>query len=121
MDCGVACLATLLGLKYEDANDAFVEGTGKTASKGYYQKDVIRAAAQAGVELTRVRQDKFDLSDTVGILGVGATSDWNHFVVLHNGSIYDAEDGQLYDVDEYMAIHGYKPWSVLIQKEPQGD
>lgn len=120
MDCGVACLATLAGKSYEDTNDAFVEATGKTASKGYYQVDVVNAAARLGVELERKRKGTYDLSDTVGILGVGETNAWDHFVVLHNGTVYDAEDDAIYDVDEYLAIHGYQPWSVLIQKEPEG-
>jgi ABC-type bacteriocin/lantibiotic exporter with double-glycine peptidase domain len=120
MDCGVATLATLTGNTYEDTNDAFVEATGKTASKGYYQADVIKAAARLGMVLVRKRKGTFDLSDTVGILGVGETNSWDHFVVLHNGTVYDAEDAAIYDVDEYLAIHGIQPWSVLIQHDPEG-
>lgn len=117
MDCGVATLATLTGNTYEDTNDAFVEATGKTASKGYYQSDVIKAARKLGVELERRRKGTFELSDTVGILGVGETNSWDHFVVLHNGTVYDAEDDSLYDLDEYLAIHKLQPWSLLRVKE----
>lgn len=96
-DCGVAALATFLGMGYEDVYVAAAKIDQRRGKKGLSLKELIAVAARLGVTLER--RTRPDLDEHEGVLNVtwgrsleGYTG---HFVVLYNGMIVDPDGPQI--------------------------
>lgn len=104
-DCGVACLATLLGRSYEEVLLATFTISPNVLKKGIYSSDLQKIAATFKTELKR-RPAPVDLDDRTGILEVKLKSGREHFVFLANGLVFDPEElGQAWDVNTYVKHH----------------
>lgn len=113
-DCGVATLATLLGKSYEEALLAVKQP--QVLTKGVQLRVVRNAARKLGTPLVLHRQ--IDIDNDTGILGVVSEGwDFEHLVVMLNGTIIDCEDSTIWDLDSYMAAHQARPVSLLALKE----
>ena len=114
-DCGVAALATLLGLSYEDVYTEMAKRDVRRGKSGTTFRHLIRIAARFGVVL-RLRL-KMDLDESEGILAV----EWlttghpttQHVVILFHGLIIDPADGEFLDADEYLAKNQARAVSML--------
>ena len=49
MGCGVACVASLLGLSYKEARKLFDDGSVKDRTTGFYNKDFVKALAKVNI------------------------------------------------------------------------
>ena len=112
MDCGVACLAMICGVLYENALCAVAQIQPDVCVKGLYQHQMIRAAKILGV--TMRAQRRYDLENDTGILCV-STKKWkhDHLVVIKGGLIVDT-DGTIWDSDVYMSANKAKLGSLLV-------
>jgi hypothetical protein len=50
LGCGVACVATLLGITYQKALSLFKDGKKRAAKSGFYCKDIVAALERAGLQ-----------------------------------------------------------------------
>lgn len=99
-DCGVACLATLLGRSYEEVLLEAASVSPNVLRKGLYASDLSKIALRFGVELRR--RTSSDLEDRTGILEVSVKKR-EHLVFLVNGLVFDPEEGmQLWEIDVYL-------------------
>lgn len=104
-DCGVACLATLLGRSYEEVLLATFTVSPNVLKKGIYASDLAKVAQTFKTELKR-RPAPVDLDDRTGILEVAMKSGREHFVFLVNGLVFDPEEpGQAWDANTYVKHH----------------
>lgn len=111
-DCGIAALATILGVSYDDANDAVIATLGKRLGAGVFATTLVRAAAFLKRKLVNKR--RFDPDEARGILGLECEAKGGHFVVLlGDGVVFDPEDGVLMDLDDYVQLHGFKLCALL--------
>jgi ABC-type bacteriocin/lantibiotic exporter with double-glycine peptidase domain len=111
-DCGVACLAMLLGLTYENVLVAVAQDNPDVCAEGMYLRDFRRAARRLGYRLSARRV--YDLDADTGLLRVDAKK-WSqaHVVVLREGLIIDT-DGTLFDADVYLASKKARPGYLLV-------
>lgn len=104
-DCGVACLAMICGVPYENALVAVAQEAPNVCITGVWTDQIVRAAKLLGFSLRR--RKRFDLDADTGILHIHfpkLTSDREHFVVLWEGRIIDT-DGGLYLNDVYLSVN----------------
>lgn len=114
-DCGIAALAMLTGVAYEDAYVAVARIDRVARGKsGLCLKDLVQAAARLGVSLRHRRM--VDLDDDEGILNVI----WNdkrayrgHYVVLYRGVIVDPGGPEILPHDEWLARNNGRPATLL--------
>lgn len=112
-DCGIACLAMMLGKSYEDVFAAAVAHThDKIVHKhGMWVSQIMRVAKEMGVTLHR--RKKWDLESSVGILGMtNRNTEEGHVVVLKEGYIIDV-DGTIWAADVYFKNTAYVPECIL--------
>lgn len=113
-DCGVSTLAMLCGVTYERAFLAI--GETSVMSSGVQLRRVRDAARKLGKRL--VLRRKIDLENDTGILGVASSRwDFEHLVMLKEGTIIDAQDQTIWDVDTYLAVHEARIVSLLALRE----
>lgn len=118
-DCSVACLAMMCAVSYEDALLAI--GKKRVLTRGIALGEVIKAALKLGKVLTFHRA--IDLDNDTGILGVkgGVGWDYEHLVILHNGSIIDPQDKAIWDHETYLSANGAAVTSLLtLDTGPEG-
>lgn len=114
-DCGVAVLAMICGVSYEDALLALGNYVPDVLERGVWVKDMERAAKRLGYRMRRRRA--IDWEEDTGALNV-ASPLWRteHLVVLRVGMIIDT-DGTLWNSQDYLrakrARHG-----LLLVPEP---
>src|SRR3990167_7321603 len=98
-DCGVATLAMLCGVSYEDALLAI--GHKQVLTSGVALKVVRDAARKLGKRLVLHRH--IDPDNDTGILGIKSPA-WHfeHLVVLKEGIIIDPQDQTIWDLDSYI-------------------
>lgn len=116
-DCGVAALAILAEVPYEDAYVAVAAIDPKRRGKsGLFNRQLIAAAAELGIDLAPTR--RYELDDDEGILRVR----WNdpkrgglggHFVAVKAGVIYCPSDGNPIAWSEYLERFQARPCSLL--------
>src|SRR5262245_51455634 len=84
MDCGVACLAMICGVSYENALVAVAQVAPNVCVSGMWTKEIRQAAQRLGYRL-RVKR-RVDLENDTGILNLSAHA-WasEHVVVLREG------------------------------------
>jgi ABC-type bacteriocin/lantibiotic exporter with double-glycine peptidase domain len=117
-DCGVAALATIAEIPYEDAY--FAVGTvdphcrGKS---GLHNRELVAAAAQLGITLQPTR--RYDLDDEDGILRIrwngrkGRKNRGGHFVAIRDGIVLCPADGFPMRWAEYLERNQGRPCSLL--------
>ena len=100
-DCGVACLAMLCGVSYENALVAVAQEQPNVCVKGVYLRELRGAARRLGFTLKSKRT--IDLETDTGILNLSSRK-WKmeHLVVLREGLIVET-DGTLYEAETYFA------------------
>lgn len=113
MDCGVACLAMLLDLSYEDVYVEVAKVDRWRSKRGLYITQIKKVASALGKELSYKR--KYDLEDVVGILSVDF-KDSSHVVILYYGVIVET-DGTVWLHDDYLLVNEAKPCSLLVLKD----
>lgn len=102
-DCGVACLAMLLGVSYENALVAIAQTEPNVCARGLYFRDLTAAAKRLGYRLTRRKQ--FDIEADTGILNLSSHRwRYEHLVILREGLILET-DGTLWEAAVYLAHH----------------
>jgi hypothetical protein len=114
-DCGLAALATLLGMAYEDVYVAArAIDPPSRCKRGMYLKDVQSVARRLGVGLRVKRRP--DLEEDEGVLSVL----WNakrrfrgHYVVLWKGLVIDPAGPQVLPWEEWFGLNDGRPGWLL--------
>lgn len=112
-DCGVAVLATYLGLSYEACLIAVGQKEPHVLEVGMWITEIVGAAKKLGVKLKRRR--RYDLETDEGIVTISSPK-WatDHVAVLKSGLLFDT-DGSVYELDVYQSIHSAK-FGILLTK-----
>lgn len=109
-DCSVACLAMIANVSYEEALLAI--GQKRVLKGGIQLKGVLTAAKKLGKNLKFHRA--IDPETDTGILGVKSPKwDYEHLVILHNGSVIDPQDKTVWDYETYLAGNEATATSIL--------
>lgn len=120
-DCGISCLAMLLGKSYQEVIAAAPANAHK---KGLSMRGIRDTALKLGTPL-RLRR-KLDLKEDIGILGLlpdpthnnGRIKRDEHVALLIEGHIYDTYVGRLWlDVDTYLQVERYRLGSLLTRED----
>lgn len=111
MDCGIACVAMLLGVTYEKALLAF----GDCLDAGAKTRQIQAAARKLGSPLTLRRA--FDLENDTGLLAVRSPK-WknDHLVVLREGLVIDT-DATLWEPAVFLSAYEARALSLLVVKD----
>ena len=112
MDCGVCCLAMLLGVSYETALIATRMPSAMTT--GMTTAQIKATAKRLGKPLKTKRT--FDLDSDTGILCVRSATKWGgleHVVVLKDGLIVDT-DASLWDADVFLAAYDADAFCLYV-------
>ncbi len=111
-DCGVATLAMLLGVSYEDALVALAAEEPAVLTRGVFTKHLEAAAQKLGFRLRRRR--RYSIDDDTGLLNLSSRK-WrtDHVVVLREGLVIET-DGTIWDAGEYLAALKAKPGMLLV-------
>lgn len=114
-DCGVCCLAMLLGRPYSDIFMHSPQQVKLARKKGLTEGSLTRLAKKVGVKLSHRRVTDDDLDEATGILFLGATKKGvdDHAVVMFNGTLIDPSDGLLWDPSVYFRRFSFVPESLF--------
>lgn len=112
MDCGVACLAMICGVSYENALVAIAQDQPNVCIVGVWCTELRRAAKRLGFKLKAKR--RVDLAEDTGILNL-SSSKWrsDHVVVLREGLIVET-DGTLWEPDVFLRHYEAKVGTILV-------
>lgn len=107
-DCGVACLAMLLGASYEVVLMAFRHNV---MAQGTTLRQLLAAGGRLGKTLRWTR--KVDLEADTGLLSL-ASARWttHHMVLLKDDLIIDT-DSTVWDADTYLQVHDATVLSII--------
>ncbi len=107
-DCGVACLAMLLGLSYEATLMAFRHNV---MANGATIRQLLAAAKRLGHTLHWTR--KVDIENDTGLLALRSKK-WpaEHLVVLKDELIVDT-DATLWEAHVYLHVYEATPLSII--------
>ena len=117
-DCGVASLAMLYRVPYEDvyaAAVAVVTNGKRLRAVGLHTYDLQTIAKRFQRPLSYLHYRRVDLDTQIGILSINYTSGIGHWVVLHQGTILDPTDAEVWDADEYVKQPGTRHGGLLIE------
>jgi ABC-type bacteriocin/lantibiotic exporter with double-glycine peptidase domain len=131
-DCGLAALANLLQVTYEDAYVEAVKVSAKgVRTNGLLMRELVEIAKRLGRQLRplhfqRVRALLKDEEQWSGILGINWTAQHDgcakcdpigHWVTVHKGVVMDPDDNppRAYDPDEYIALHPGRWGYALVE------
>ena len=111
-DCGVACLAMICGVSYENALVAVAKERPNVCIEGIWLRELRAAAASLCFALTTRR--RFDLETDTGILNLSSKK-WKveHLVILREGLVIET-DGTLWDAELYLKQHRAKLGSLYV-------
>lgn len=112
-DCGVAALAMLLGVSYEDALIALGGEVPKILKRGVWFTEMQRAAQTLGATLKLKRRWHADEDD--GIAQVKFPKGNHHVVVVRDGLIFDT-DLTVWEPDDYFKATKTVPGALLIRE-----
>jgi hypothetical protein len=112
-DCGIAALAMVLQLPYEDVFAAVAKIERRWAGRrGLYATSVQAAALRLGTRLRKRR--KFDPATHDGVLRVSRDKqEGAHWVALIDGLVFDPTDLEVWHLEDYLASTGYSPRFLL--------
>ena len=113
-DCGVAALAMLLGVTYEDALLALGSEVPSVLRRGVWFTELQRAAARLGVTLVQKRT--YDLELAEGILQIIYKPKVEHVVVLREGLFFDT-DFTVWKPDEFLKAKRAKAGALLVRED----
>lgn len=111
-DCGVACLAMICGVSYENALVAVAQVQPDVCAQGLWLRHLRAAAKLLGYRLTARRA--FDLEADTGILNLSSKR-WRleHLVILREGLVIET-DGTLWEAELYVKQHRARLGSLLV-------
>jgi ABC-type bacteriocin/lantibiotic exporter with double-glycine peptidase domain len=111
-DCGVACLAMICGVSYENALVAVAQEQPNVCVQGVYLRELRGAAHRLGYSLKSRR--RFDLETDTGILNLSSKK-WKleHLVVLREGLIFET-DGTVWEAELYLKQHRANPGRLYV-------
>ncbi len=108
-DCAVACLASLLNVRYEEMLVAAAKVQPLVLVEGLVNEEIIKIASLFGRTLEEHVGDEIDYRRSTGILGFkfGAEHIDNneHAVVLSHGLVFDPADNEVWRVRDYAIAH----------------
>lgn len=112
MDCGVACLAMLLGISYEAALMAFQHNV---LTQGTTIRQLVNAGQRLNVKLHWTR--KVDMEEDTGLLMVRSLRWGNdHMVVLKEDFIVDT-DSSLWNAQDFMGAYEATVLSIVKKED----
>lgn len=116
-DCGLACIASITGYRYEDvlSEASRKEPIGSFPHEnGLYLSDMIRIAKRLGCGLKKKKTCNF--KEDEGILAVGAKNKrfTHHVVVVAKGLIFDLSDMTVWEPEEYRKAYKMKFGAMLV-------
>jgi hypothetical protein len=114
-DCGVATLATLAGVTYEEALAAVVRYQPAVLQSGLNWPDMQKAARRLGLK-TRIAR-RYTLAEDTGILRLIDKKKDEHFVFLWAGRIIEGDGEGWMDPAAYLKQYGYKPAALMITED----
>ncbi len=117
-DCGVAALATLASLAYEDVYAVIARIDRVTHGKsGLHNREIIAAARRLNIRLAPTR--RYDLDADNGILRIrwngpkGQRNPGGHFVAVREGFILCPTDTVPMDWRDYLAVYEGRACTLL--------
>lgn len=113
-DCGVATIATLGGVNYEEALAAAVQVQPDVLDIGLTWGEIRRACEVLGIECVLKRRGHYDIEEDTGILNVKNRKE-DHVVFLWAGRIIEGNFECWADPDEYLRHYHYQPQSLLVR------
>ncbi len=123
-DCGVAALASYLGVTYEDAYVAAAAASPSFLKRnGLTIREMLVMASAFGRPLKRLHYSRVDVEEHTGILGVNwHKSMWRvhgcqgHWVVLRRGTIIDPVGPSHDDAADYLAVNKGRVGTLLMEE-----
>lgn len=125
MDCGLAALANLLGMRYEDLFVEAVKLRKAGVKDGFTMYELVEIARRVGRPVKTLHwkkvQDRIDDDDFTGVLGIvwkrpGRNQARGHYVYLKNNIVLDPADNPVrpYELDQYLLEQNGKPgWGIV--------
>jgi hypothetical protein len=104
-DCGVAALADLLQIPYEEVLVGAAQIVPMVLTRGLDNDEIIKVAKKFGMTLEERDYKDIDFKRSVGILGAKLASNTQgdeHAVVLARGVVYDSETEAVWAVRDYL-------------------
>ena len=123
-DCGIACLAMLLGKTYLEVYAASISKKYRDPQvQGMDVARLKRTARRLGTKLALRRA--WDAETDAGLLTVEKLAPkvddfLQHLVVLKWGLIFDT-DGTVWEPDDYYATLKYRPVSLIVEENTDAD
>jgi ABC-type bacteriocin/lantibiotic exporter with double-glycine peptidase domain len=122
-DCGVAALASYLGIYYEDAYVAAAAvSPGFAKRQGLSITEMMKMSKAFGRPLVKLHWRKVDIDEHVGILGVNwHRSAWKrhgctgHWVLLRAGTIIDPSGPSFDDATDYLVTNKGRAGTLLME------
>lgn len=120
-DCGIATLASYMGVSYEASLLAIGRAMKADPLRvGVYTSVLLRAARRLGGALRVIPWARVDQDDATGILHIhGRFIDEryeNHLVIFRRGDIIDCRDGTVWDADVYLKHYAGDAVSLTVDK-----
>lgn len=115
-DCGLACIASIIGVRYENvlAEASRVKPTGYPHTAGLYLSDMIRIADRLGLKLRKKRACNLEKDEGILTIAWKKNRFTHHVVVLVKGLIFDLADMTVWEPNEYAKAHRAKFGAILI-------
>jgi ABC-type bacteriocin/lantibiotic exporter with double-glycine peptidase domain len=117
-DCGIASLATIAELPYEDVYIAVAQVDPHCRGKsGLHNRELIAAASKLGIRLKPTK--RYDLDEDEGILRIrwngrkGKRNRGGHFIAIREGLALCPADGFPMRWAEYLERNQGRPCSLL--------
>jgi hypothetical protein len=112
-DCGVAVLAMMLTVSYEEALMAIGPEKPTVLIKGVWMPELTRAAQALGTTLRH--RDSWDYANDDGIVRV-SNKTWAHVVLLRGGLFWNT-DRTVWRPDDYLKAKRVKARSILVRED----
>jgi ABC-type bacteriocin/lantibiotic exporter with double-glycine peptidase domain len=121
-DCGLAVLAMVFDLRYDDVQRAVAADIATVASRhGLVLEQLVAIAAALGRSLRPVQAVEGRVivaADRVAILGVlldaGHATERAHWTVLHRGAILCPHTGAVAPLPHYLTAHRAEAFTLLV-------
>ena len=115
-DCGVACLATLFGVTYDESLVACSHVAPDVLELGMTWAQIRRAAERLGADTKMLPRGRYDIEDATGLLNVKSRA-VEHVVFLWAGRVLEGNGELWLDPDDYFRQYKVRPYSLLVRAE----